>query len=71
MKVDYLLEEFDFLCKEEKRDFLMKLWEGNCNEFMEDILTKEIMMKMCSDMMKGDSTPTFMEGFFKDKKGNK
>jgi len=69
-KVDELLDEFDFLCKEEKRDFLMKIWESNCNEMMDDIFTKELMMKMCNDMMKGGAMPAFMERFFKDKKGD-
>ena len=69
MKVDDLLDEFDFLCKEEKRDFLLKLWEKHCNEMMGDIFTKEIMMKMCNDMMKSNVMPAFVESFFKEKKG--
>jgi hypothetical protein len=66
-KIETLLNEFDLLCKEEKRDFMMKLWERYCSEIMDDIFIKEIMMKMCNDMMKGGPMPAFMESFFKNK----
>ncbi len=70
MKVEDLLEEFDFLCKEEKRDFILELWKRYCGEMMDDIFMKELMMKMCNDIMKNGSMPAFMESFFKNKKGD-
>lgn len=70
MKIEELLDEFDFLCKEEKRDFMMELWKRYRKELMDDIFTKEIMMKMCNDMMKGGVMPAFMESFFQNKKGD-
>lgn len=48
--IDFLLDEFEFLCKEEKRDFLLKLWERNYNEFIDDIFIKEIINKINEEM---------------------
>lgn len=50
MRVDDLLDEFEFLCKEEKRDFLLEIWERNYNEFIDDIFIKEIINKISQEM---------------------
>lgn len=66
-KVHNLLIQFDQLCKEDKRDFLMQIWEKSCNDIVNDVFTKELMMKMCGDMMKNGPLPAFVESFFKNK----
>jgi len=66
-KVKDLLNDFGLLCKEEKRDFMIKLWERYCSEIMDDIFMKEIMMKMYNDIMKDGPVPAFMKSFFKNK----
>ncbi len=64
-KVNDLLAQFDLLSNEEKRDFLMQI----CDKSFDDIFTKELMLKMCGNMMKNSPMREFMESFFKNKKG--
>lgn len=60
-KIDFLLDEFEFLCKEEKRDFLLELWERNYNEFIDDIFIKEIINKINVEMKDGAIIPQSVE----------
>jgi len=60
-KIDFLLDEFEFLCKEEKRDFLLELWERNYNEFIDDIFIKEIIHKIIKEMNEGEVLPQSIE----------
>lgn len=59
--IDFLLDEFEFLCKEEKRDFLLELWERNYNEFIDDIFIKEIINKINVEMKGGAIIPESVE----------
>ncbi|MDZ7763756.1 MAG: hypothetical protein U5K00_04930 [Melioribacteraceae bacterium] len=59
--IDFLLDEFEFLCKEEKRDFLLELWERNYNEFIDDIFIKEIINKINVEMKDGEIIPQSVE----------
>lgn len=59
--IDFLLDEFEFLCKEEKRDFLIELWKRNYNEFIDDIFIREIIHKINKEMNEGDVLPQSIE----------
>jgi hypothetical protein len=59
--IDFLLDEFEFLCKDEKRDFLFELWKRNDNEFIDDIFIKEIIHKINKEMNEGEVLPQSVE----------
>ncbi|HZX13212.1 MAG TPA: hypothetical protein VFF49_02290 [Thermodesulfobacteriota bacterium] len=69
MKVEEVVAAFKALSREDQKKVMKGIWPSFCQHIMDDASTKEMMVRMCSDMMEGGAVPVFMEAMFKEKMG--